>query len=56
MSISTMIKNVDTTGERVVIRGEIDGKVIFYNYLDDGDCLVEKLKPNMRLVVEIERR
>lgn len=56
MSISVMVKNVDATGERVVVRGEINGEIIFYNYLDDQDCVVEQLRPGMSLVVELENK
>lgn len=56
MKIPTMIKNVGDTGERIVVRGEVDGRVLFFNYLDDGDCVIENMKPGMRLVVELEKQ
>jgi hypothetical protein len=56
VKIPAMIKNVGDTGERVVVRGEVDGKIIFYNYLDDEDCVVENLRPGMRLIVELEKQ
>ena len=56
MKIPTMIKNVGDTGERVVVRGELDGKILFYNYLDDEDCVVETLRSGLRLIVELEKQ
>lgn len=56
VKIPTMIKNVGDTGERVVVRGELDGKILFYNYLDDEDCVVETLRSGLRLIVELEKQ
>lgn len=56
VKIPTMIKNVGDTGERVLVRGEFEGKVIFFNYLDDEDCVIENLRPGMRLIVELEKQ
>lgn len=56
MKIPVMIKNVGDTGERIVVRGERDGKIIFYNYLDDEDCVVEPMGPGVRLIVELEKQ
>lgn len=51
-----MIKNVDSSGERVVVRGERSGNIIFYNYLDDDDCVVESIGPDTRLLIELEKK
>lgn len=51
-----MIKNVGDAGQRVVVRGERDDKTIFYNYLDDEDCVIESMGKGMRLVVELEKQ
>lgn len=56
MKIPVMIKNVGDAGERVVVRGERDDKTIFYNYLDDEDCVIESMGKGMRLVVELEKQ
>lgn len=56
MKIPTMIKNVGDTGERIVVRGERDGVIVFYNYLDDEDCVIETLAPGVRLIVELEKQ
>lgn len=56
MKIPALIKNVGDTGERIVVRGELNGEVLFYNYLDDEDCVVEYLRQGLRLIVELEKQ
>jgi len=52
--LDVMVQNVSNTGLRAVVRGELNGETLFYNYLDDGDCVVEGMRPGLRLIVELE--
>lgn len=54
VKIPTMVQNVGNTGSRVVVRGELNGETLFYNFLDDGDCVVESMRPGLKLVIELE--